>query len=302
MSYTTSDDMIRDVLAKCFWPETDGLAPLSHARIMQVADQVVIGEVWPEVVLAHADMYIHTTDYTLATTTSAYRLPKNVYGPIRSISYIDGDEEVSVPIMDVGDIARTANLSASPCGFHAYLHGDFFSIYPLSEATGTVRVRYFKHPSRLCAVSAATTIASMTLGSDQLTLTANSGSWTTSSYLDVVSAGSAHQVMLDYGDVSAVSTLLFTFSDDLAAFKGQVGDFVATTGYTPILQVPDHYAPATVALVAAACLRADRDLDAARAQDEEARRLMSRAQSLIVGRTVDQSTIIRASNSPYRMR
>lgn len=305
---TTSNQLVTKVLRRCFWPATDGDAPLSHAEIMAVADEEILGEFWPQVLAAYGDQYLGHRDYDITADQAKYRIPNNAWGPVRDVVFVDDaepDVEISVPLMSLEEVGRTP-LGVSACGFWHYFDGDFIALYPKPDTTeNTLRVKYFRHPNTLVATASATTISSFS-GSYGMVVAANAGSWSSSSFLDVISAGNAHQILVDNGDVSTVVSTTITFDSadlvtTLAARGVAVGDYVATTGQTPIVQLPDHMIPALVRRVAAECLRLDGDRDAAREENAAADKASARAEGVSKPRTQAESTIVVTRNSPIRM-
>lgn len=301
---TTADQLITAVLRKCYWDASD--QPLTNAEILEIADEIVLGDIWPRVLESQGDYYTTSRDYPLVSGTSRYRLPASVFGPVRDVLLVSSNgTEQSIPVIDLEDLGRTAELPSTTDGFFHYLDGDFVCLYPeptARDATYLLRVRYFRAPNRLIANANATTVSSINTSSaaSAFVVTANAGSWTTASRLDVINAGNAHQALGDALRVSAIATsTTFTFTTSLVGLGIEAGDYVASNGYTPIVQAPDFMAPLLVSMVTAECLATQGDLVASQRLAARAGQQIAAVTSVKRPRNMAESRTIGGRNSPW---
>lgn len=323
---TTSDDFVADVLDACLWPPADGDAPLTFAKILRVADREIVGHIIPLVVASHGDYYTQNIKYNIIANKAPYKLPKDLFGPVRDVTWIDASDatnERSIPMIDLDDLGHTDKLPPSACGFYHYIDGDFVKLWPVPDSTvDQIRIRYIRHPSRLCLLAAATTITTATFTAGfpvALGIVADNGPWSLGTYVDVISRYNSHQVLIDEGFSSGVTTLVLSLSrydltnpqvnEELGGATGGTvnngnwecaGDYVATHGYTPILPIPDHFVPTLVSRVASACLRLHGDDDRAELEAKDALSKTSMATAITKPRSLAEPRIQVPRNSHLR--
>lgn len=257
----TADLLLAQVKARCLWP-TSGTAPLTDAEILSFADAEIIGSLWPDLLGAQGDYYTATLDYDITADVPRYRLPEKSYGPIKDVTLVDSDgEEQSVAMMNLEELGHQAERRATGGRFVHFIDGDFLGLYPTPSATdGTLRIRYYRHPSALCLVAAARQIAiAVDLATGSLGASAPNTIFTADSVVDVISAGNAHQVLAEDLEVDSVSAFAVIVDADLTGSGIKLKDWVASQGTTPLVQVPDSMIPLLAYRTALACLSAAGD-------------------------------------------
>ena len=296
---TTAETLIAKVQRRCFWPSTN--APYSDADILAIADEEIAGVIWPAIISTQGDYYVSTIDHTITNTYDRYRLPTNSYGPVRDITYVDSaGVESSLTKMDLEDIGRLAVTSSDD--YQHFFDGDFVGLYPTPTATlGTLRIRYFRHPSTLALASAGTTVNVAIESSTATTFTVVTipATFTAGAYVDVTNHGNSHQLLLDRWLLSAASSYTLT---SLTAWGGSgvtSGNYVTLSGTTSIVPVPDHMLPWLIARVSAACLQGN-DPQNAQIQRGIAADCEARAISISKPRSMAEPNTIVTRNSPYR--
>ncbi len=261
----TTDTLRDQILARCFWPSTDGQAPLSHAEILSFADAEIVGTLWPDVLATQGDYYVDTLDFALTVDVSRYRLPPKSYGPIKDVLLVDDDDDAdegeSVPLINLEDLGHS-QAHRPPTRYASFIEGDYLGITPApSQTDGTLRIRYYRHPSALCLTTAARQITGADLETGVFGATDGDDIWSAGDALDIVSAGNAHQVLVTDVEIDSVNATEVDFAQDLTGSGVQVDDWLATAGTTPIVQVPDSMIPLLAYRTALACLSAAGDRD-----------------------------------------
>jgi hypothetical protein len=294
MAATTADSLLSLVKLRCFWPTS---APLTNAELLLLADQEILGSLWPRLIAAQADYFLSTLDHDITADYARYRLPDLAYGPIKDVLYLaEGDEDeegISLPMVNIEELGHMSSARSGSGSYVAYIDGDYIGLYPKPTTTqGTLRIRYYRAPSSLVLSAAATQVALFDfefgggIARDRFEVDSNVGSWTTGSKVDVISAGNAHQVLLDAGVVDTVLTSTVLVFTDLVDGTGlQIDDYVATHGQTPIVQLPDFMVPLLTYRVASAALMAHGDRDAAKEAAKEAERLSALADQTLSPRS-----------------
>ena len=210
-------------------------------------------------------------DYTPVVGQSRYRLPARMYDGVRDVCWVDTDgREWLMTSIDLEDVPRLQNIGNAPtareCQF--YLDGDYLRLHPAPGAvTGTLRVKYVLHPSKLVKTTSANVIditgAGYGVNVEGFTAWNISG---TSQYnpdngaiSDVVAAGNSHSCLLyDAAVESGLGIYAAAWPYDPLV---SAGDYLCAAGYTPIVQLPDAALSYFVLRVAALCLDAADDAE-----------------------------------------
>lgn len=306
----TAENLITAVKRRCFWPTTN--APLTDAQILAVADEEILGTLYPTVIAAHADYYSATLDQAIVASQSKYRLPANAYGPIKDITIVDPNGvEFSVSLSDAEDVGHGlwfnryyGQYNNGGVSFTMFFEGDFLQLRPLPNASvNSLRIRYYRQPSPLCLSAITTTVASIvSVSAKQFTIAANPASWSQSpaTYLSIITQGNAHQTIVDEALISILSSLTITLANSGPSIADiAIGDYVTLQDTTPVVQLPDFMLTAAVRRIAAACLEAHGD-EKAGAEFTEANRLIELAIETATPRTEGEPKVITTSNSPWR--
>ena len=299
---TTAETLVAKVQRRCFWPPTN--APFSDADILAIADEEIAGVLWPAIIATQGDYYISAIDHAITATYDRYRLPTNAYGPIRDILYVDAaGVETSMPMIDLEDLGRLSTSATTGDDYSFFLDGDFVGLFPVpTSTTGTLRIRYFRHPSTLALAAGGTTINVAAESSTVKTFTVVTipATFTAGVYVDVTNHGNSHQLLLDRWLLSAAAALTLTSLTTWSGSGLTSGNYVTISGTTSIAPVPDHMLPWLVSRVAAACLQGN-DPSNAQIQRQLATDHEERSISLSKPRSMAEPNTIVTRNSPYRM-
>lgn len=274
----TSDEVLTDVLLLCGWPALTENPPLGSTDLLLLADHVIKGQMWPDVLAAQGDYYLQYFDHSITSGKARYRLPRLAFGPIKDVLFIDdGDDEddaESVPFMNVEEMGYAPRGMRNRARYLAFIDGDFLGITPIPTSTsGTLRIRYYRRPNKLTLVANARQTTGVVTDVDSIVVGGSSPAsiFTAGSHVDVISEGNAHQVLTwsylptDYQVDSvtpAGSTFVILLEEphrtevrDLI----ELGDWVALQGFTPVVQVPESMIPLLVETVALRALHHEGD-------------------------------------------
>lgn len=300
----TADALDAAVLRRCFWPSTN--APLSQTERLAVANEEILGTLYPKVIAARASYYLTTLDQALTAGQELYRLPAHAYGPLKDIVTVDdAGNEHSVDLIGADELGHGYG-SASVGGVHGlamYFRGDFIGLRPVPAMTlGTLRVRYYRQPSPLCLAATArellgfngTTIFQCTDGDDVFPAGPTM-------LICVLSGGNAHQTLIEDLVVTASDSAFVTVSTSAAGYGISAKDWISITGTSPLVQLPDFMLSAAVRKIAAACLQAAGDIRAS-GEHDKADKLIELAFSTAIPRVEGEPRVTRTSGSPFRLR
>lgn len=301
----TADDLVSKVLIRCFWPTSN--AHFSTAEILSIADDE-LKDSWADVLKANGKYYVQSLDHTIVAAYNRYRLPPKAYGPLLDVLIVrDDGEEVSVPELDLQELGYQ-HRSRTRSGYRHFIEGDFLGLTPTPEGAGTLRIKFYRHPSQLCLAGATVGNVSSALDfvkqpnritlESALTPTPSAGDlW------DVVSAGNAHQLLLDGGEIDTVTGggLNLNFTDSLNGSGIFPGDWVAPAGFSPVVQLPDYMESTFIDRVAQVALEAADDEQAAEVVRRRAALKSERATGVGIPRSEAEPRTARTRNSLHRM-
>lgn len=312
----TADELVTAVNRRCGWASTHG--PLADstgsethvAALLAIAGEELVGDSYPLVMATAGDYYVTLKDWSVVAGQRRYRLPKLHHNAIKDVVWVDADgNERPLATIDPEDVPGhyVVTVGTAECCSY-YLEGDYLCLSPVpQQAVGSLRLKYYRQPGRL-VLTTSNSVAPVTdfvYGSGSATEALVS--WTTgqlnpdNQVCDIVGGGNAHAALVVDATMSSFigDVSLFTWPENpLVA----AGDYLVLSGYSPVVQLPDHMQPYFIRRVAGACLMVVKEYDAAAAELREASALYEKAQSTSRPRNAAEPRTIITRNSPLRLR
>lgn len=222
---------------------------LTDAEILRVGDAIVRSRAVPYLRDCGANFLVRQATLALDAYGRA-RLPQRAVGAaLRHVALVQGDYSVPLPLMGLEDVLSPQ--SGQPQGYYV----DAGTIVALPRGTtGTLTVFYEVTPGMMVSATDTTQVAALTsvsVGASTTTVGVAAFSASTSSGLDIVSSGPAHECIA----VSAPVTGTYVFTNTDLAGTAIVGDYLAYPRVTPFLPVPEEMSGAMVWLTTAELLR-----------------------------------------------
>lgn len=301
---TTADSLVSRVLRGCHWPTGDGNAPLSYAEILQVADELIEGEFYPQLFSSGdgEDYYLSALDYAITAAQRLYRLPKRSMGPISDVVLVSADgDETSIDKVEAYKRAERGYTqgggSGAVSGYSHSFEGDFIALFPTPSSTDgtTLRIKYPRQPSALALV--ATCSAIVTFTSTTEIVVGDGTLFSGGDDVDVIGQGNAFHGLSYEKTIASIATDTLTMTDAVNALT-EAGDWVAPVNTTPLVQLPNGLHAALVRAVVIGCLRANGENAEADSLEREHVRLLKAVSPKPRSRA--EVPVVRASNSPLR--
>lgn len=314
----TSNELIKRVLRRCYWPTntSTGLgqnAPLSDADLLAIADEDLLGELYPQLIAADADYSLATLNYAITAAQEYYRVPLHTYGAIKDLLEVQTTgAELAMSTFKLEDLGRPDRLGFTQrAEFSVVVDGDFFRLNPVPTNTSkTFRIRYYHTPSKLALLATSATIAARStvtvlgIPVDRLTLSADLsvGDTVPTLAVDCLSSAGAHQLLAENAAASVSAAGPYAAVTVASGGWGQaaIGDYIAPTGYTPIVQIPDLMEALFIQRVTCSALRAKKDYPALDREMKIAERLEKQAQKMLVPRSKAEPDYVITRNSVLR--
>lgn len=259
----------------------DGDHPFSNTDLLELGDEETLTLVMPLVRRVKQEYGIAIYDVAIASGTYTYRLPtRTAGGTIKTLVHVDGDGNETHKIEPVSLTSLPGfirNDAAVPT--HYAMQAD--AVHLNGTGGTTLRMKYYRRPSKLVAVSAAGPITDNDPGTTGRVTLADTSMFSGTFTGDVVRAQPQFDLPLQDIVVSVVNgTTLSLATTGLVAIDvpdagvGN-GDYVTESGETPIPQVPDLCHPLLVAAVSVRVLESLGNqalLGAAQAKLEESKK------------------------------
>jgi hypothetical protein len=276
----STDELLEEIRRAASLPDAE-VTGTTDAELLADADAELRDTLVPLMLGANENLYERPFDVAVTSGVASYRLNKRIaMSRINSVVWLNSDN-TGYPLERITykrsmEAGTTSTASGTPRAF--FLDGGRLVLWPSPDGSGTVRIRAFVRPSAMVPVGNSTRAVTAVGGSLSSTveLRVSTGHpFSTSTVLDVVAGSPSfeHQA-LDVTPTATDSTLI-TFTGSAFLVLPVVGDYICTADTTPFPQLPVELQPALVALTAARKLRALGQLQEARAQGEEAARLVS---------------------------
>lgn len=216
----------------------------------------------PLILSVREEWYVATFNHTITANQSNYAFPPRASGRIlRDVQILSGTDLTPLEPMDSEDVFTTG--TGSPQAF--YLENDDVVLYPTPGTTaGTLRLRYFRRPNRLTAVSSCSQISNINTGTGVVTLTAAPPStWGVGTSIDFIKNTSPFSTLgMDYA-ITNVSGSDVTFASLPTPLS--TNDWLAPAEYTPIPQIPQEFFPVLAQMTVVKALEAYGDREGAMA-------------------------------------
>lgn len=249
MAWTTTE-LLAKIRLLSYLPSASTKA-FTDAELLSIADKAISDRFVPWLVEKKVELFVRRLDTAIELGRDLYRIPPRAYGArLREVTFIDASGN-GYPV-DEWDLARRdkmlgGNPSLGSGGYAFCLEGDSVLLLPPSpQRAGTLRMRYYRRPSKLCLVSAAAQVGTIDSAS-VLSVTAAPASFTSESgvLMDITEQYPNFDVPV-MDNVGDLDTLAITFTDPIPSTGYQiaersnvaVGDWISLAGTTPVPHIP----------------------------------------------------------------
>ena len=236
----TSDQLIANVRVRARIP--DGASVVSDAELLVIADEVIADTILPLVRKVAQEYGVVQADQSIVADQDAYRIPTRaqVQG-LRDVILVQANSGVGYSLPQIPLEERETYQPAGSyywrSGSAFCLQGDKVILLPTPTQSGfTLRLRYYRRPSRLVLDAAAAQITDAS-NSPGFTVDAVPAAWSTDDLFDTIEGNPG----FDWLATDSTATDASGTSMDFAATPSAEianGDYFALAGETPIPQIP----------------------------------------------------------------
>lgn len=265
---------------------TNSAAPgFSDSTLLDIANEVLISKVAPEMASRRASFFRKTINTTLTVGTGTYNFDTRALGgAVSNFFRVDSTDNSVHPLVewDEEDLnERDPTKQGTPQSF--IIQGDQIRLYPVPSKADILRQVLLRRPNRLVATTAVLTVTSISgAGLNVYNGSAKPSSITTSTPCDFICGSAPWRSRADDQTPSATSGTSVTFTSAISG--GVVGDYVCLAGESPVIQLPPEFFAVVAQEAACELLRTGRDRQVYRDAVEALKVL----QDTVYGQAVDR--------------
>lgn len=222
------------------------------------------------------DYWVMRVDVPLVIGQEKYTLPiRGIINGLRLLTLVDpSGNEIEFPLLRPENTASTYNWlspysTSTLYGF--YMEDDHVVVFPkqvVSNPVMSIRFRYERMPSQLCATSEAARITSL-VGGNVVEVDTIPTDWTVSLKYDIIKGQPAFPSQGDDLVITTLDTILSRVTFTALPSTVAVGDWISISGTSPIPQIPYQLFPYLAQCVATKCLEGLSDLEPLKAAQQK---------------------------------
>lgn len=238
----------------------------ADADLLRAANDELLSVLVPEMLRLREEYFVTTYEVAFTAGTSSYALPSRAaLHKLRSVGRLESDGTYhTLQKLNPEELDRR-NLTDQSTPLYHYFERNKVVVYPPPDGdSGSLRVKYFRRPSRLVAnTTGSSGNVALVASTSSTTITLSvprPSAWTTGTVLDVLGASEPWEPLADSLTVTAVSGppgAILTFASVPSGISA--GDYVCLAGEAPFVQLPSEYFSVLAQRVANQLLRGGTD-------------------------------------------
>jgi hypothetical protein len=252
---TTTSDLISSIKIKGSFPTANDL--FSTNDYLSILNDEMLNQIVPLLAKVQEEYFLAYKDYSVAVGQELYRIPKRATGSsLRSIQLISSTGSV-VPLQRLFEEDKTSLNGSGANGY--YLRSNQVAVSPVpTAATDTLRLAYFRRPSKFVTPSACAQITA--INGNIVTVASAPVTFANGILIDLVQGDTPYDLLSMDLPIASISGTTLTFTSvptDLA-----IGDYVSLAGQACVPMVPEELVPLLVQAALCICLTSKKDMSA----------------------------------------
>lgn len=244
----TSSNLLSSISRRSFAPT--GQATFTSSELLELADEETKTSIVPSIMAVREEFFVFYKRYIVTAGISAYRIPPRAIGlSAREIQLLNGNSSTDLPKINPEDVRDYGSGGIESF----YIVNNNIYLYRVPTSSGAVLlVPYFLRPGNLVLPEYAAIVDTIDLVTNTVTVTTIPAAWVTGNRFDFIRQDGGHESV----DIDLTSTLISGTSITLSSVPTslEVGDYIALSGQTPVVQLPPDYHPILAQAVAAQIL------------------------------------------------
>lgn len=258
----TSSDLLESVRTTITAPANQIL--LTDDRLLLFANEEVDSKLVPMISSLNQDYFVELEEEDLVSGTAEYDIPYRAIGrALRDLKVSDASGAIKDIVKVALEDAHLNRFESLPLSF--YFKGDRIIMVPTPNSSDLTLMKYYmRKPSNIVKVSATgkvTAVSTTTLTLDNVPTTFSGAT------VDIIQGKQGNRIRTMDATVTNISGSQVTLS--AAASDTAIGDYVALSCESPVIQLPDECFPYLSLLTSRRALEALGDYEGAQAFEKE---------------------------------
>lgn len=299
----TADRLIQGVKRRVIIPASQPL--MADADFLMLADDVIASKMVPMISATRQDFFVTSTAVDCVSGTSVYSIPYRSIGrALRDLKLVDSNgSKQSLTLMTLED-EHMFSTSGTPYSF--YFKGDKIVLVPTPNSSDyDLEMWYEFMPSSLVTVAQSSTVSSAT--TTVVTVDQVPAGITPGVTVDFIQGISGNSLLAFDKTVQAVTSTSITFTSGDIPVALSSGDYIALSGKSPVIMLPDEAYPLLETHTAIRVLNSIGDFEGAGSLREDAKEeeknLLKILEPRITGentKIINRNSLLRGSRNAYR--
>ena len=231
---STTTDLINLIKLQGSFPSSDSL--FSNANFLSILDMEMSKEVVTILNKINEEYFLTQKHIPLVANTKLYRIPSRAVGSALRDVQLLSSTNVITPLNRLYEEDRTS-LDNNKIGY--FIKGNQIEVSPMpTSAADTLRLLYFRRPSKFVLPSACAQITSIDTVLNQVVVLSVPSTMTTSTQIDFVQANSPYDILEMDSAITGISGTTISFSslpEDLS-----VNDYICLASQTCTPGIPEE--------------------------------------------------------------
>lgn len=217
-----------------------------------------------ELLSLRQDYFVSNSSTTLIASTSSYDIPTSAVGwKIESIGYLDSSSNYyPLPIITRDQRGSYDAISASTTPAAVYITGNTITTVPSlgASVSGSLQFDLVRIQNKLVLPGDTGLISVVADDGTDYTITVDTAPVATGDSVDIISGTNPFNIVARNVTATIVGvTVTITYGDDFSR-DPVAGDYVCSTGETPVANIPEDFHPVLAQAATIRCLIANNDV------------------------------------------
>lgn len=301
----TTDKFITGVKRRITIPANQSL--LGDSDILDIADDSISEDIMPMLIAAQQNYFVYPAETALVPGQESYPIPYRAVGRgLRDLKIsIDGTTSGinSLTQIELEHRYQFA-LSGNPVGY--FFQGDKIILVPTPESSSQLLMYWYEvPPNKLVLPTKAAKVTSISVGATNTDIVVDlvPNTFLANTEVDIIQGKSGNSILNFDSVITNIAGTTLTFVNAAVSTDIVVGDYIALSGESPVIQIPNEARSLLETLTGIGVLEAIGDFDGANALSSKMKSSMDNFKKLIEPRNQGSTRkIVQGMNSLLRGR
>lgn len=301
--YMTSDDLIASVKRRASIP--DGQNLITDEEILDFANEEMLMNLIPLITEKNEDYYLIRQLVPFESGTNRYEIPyRAIGGKLREVAYQNENGSIREMFRISTDDVTNDGYSVTSGVYRFYIEGEEVVLHtdPNNLPSGGLLMFYNLRPNALVDVDRIAVIQDIDRSTGVIRISATPDHFTSSLQYDFIKTKSPHQVLSFDISVTSVDSTTNTIIVPIASIpdKLKVGDRIAQSGETDLINAPSDVHVMLAQMVATRVLESIGDIQNLQAANDKLEKMEINTTPLLDNRVTGSPYKVKARNGFLR--